>query len=640
MKTGDQIGPFTIEKLIGSGAMGAVYRGVYNKTGRKVAIKVILPGMSQNQHTVDRFKREVAILKQLTHPNIVRLLYDDEKDGLIYYAMEYVQGESLDRTLGRRGRFSWEEVVTLGQQVCSALKHAHEKGVIHRDLKPGNLMVLPDDTVKLTDFGIAKDLDVTQLTEANCTVGTASYMSPEQCRGERDLTYKSDLYSLGVVLYELLTGKKPFVAESVMDMFMLHVKGKFERPSRLVVDIPRGLDTLICQLMEKKPEQRPLDAATVGKALAEELEKVEARQSAGVEAARNQTADIEDRAAARSLLGEKKKKKKKEQVKVPWHQKTWPKAVGLLMALAAVLVAGWLALQPASAESIYQRIEKRMKSKDPEELKKILAPKGPVNEYLKYYGKRDDEQTRQVKAWRDQVEVLMVDEELTTAVESARKIDIKKMDDLHRTAHKAVRAGQMEEEGDLSAAERLWKEVLVEFPDESTANYKSLLAKRTDVIAQKHLNVISEVHDLRANLAKRLFARMEDFPDDELAIADENERKAFAAMRFEEVGDQVEARQRWRELRDELQKKTLLQTWYLLAASKFHDLDLLLKRTEDKQSRQEIVKAYLEKAKQLQTQSKLNKARVVCRNIIELYSADKEFADIVAEATKLRENIK
>src|SRR5207244_2745486 len=142
-------------------------------------------------------------------------------------AMDYVQGESLDKTLARRDRFSWEEVVTLGQQLCSALQHAHDKGVIHRDLKPSNLMVLADGTLKLTDFGIAKDLDVTALTEAHCTVGTASYMSPEQCRGQA-LTHKSDIYSLGIVFYELLTGKKPFVSENVMDMFMMHVKGKFE----------------------------------------------------------------------------------------------------------------------------------------------------------------------------------------------------------------------------------------------------------------------------------------------------------------------------------------------------------------------------------------------------------------------------
>src|SRR5438874_2240479 len=214
MQPGDQIGPFTIDKLIGSGAMGAVYRGTYVKTGRKVAIKIMLAGAAENAQSAERFRREIDILKQLTHPNIVRLLLDGEHHGGKYYAMEYVQGESLDKTLARRGRFSWEEVVTLGQHLCAALQHAHEKGVVHRDLKPSNLMVLADGTLKLTDFGIAKDLDVTQLTSTNCTVGTASYMSPEQCRGERDLTYKSDLYSLGCVLYELLTGRKPFLAEN------------------------------------------------------------------------------------------------------------------------------------------------------------------------------------------------------------------------------------------------------------------------------------------------------------------------------------------------------------------------------------------------------------------------------------------
>src|SRR5947209_1050665 len=169
--------------------------------------------------------------------------------------------------MARRVCMTWEEVVEVGQQLCAALQHAHEHGIVHRDLKPSNLMVVPDGTLKLTDFGIAKDLDVTPLTSAHCTVGTAAYMSPEQCRGERNLTHKSDLYSLGVVFYELLTGRKPFEAESTMDMFLQHAQGKFERPSRLVLDIPVWLDTLVCQLLEKKPESRPLDAATVAAAL-------------------------------------------------------------------------------------------------------------------------------------------------------------------------------------------------------------------------------------------------------------------------------------------------------------------------------------------------------------------------------------
>src|SRR3954454_19268638 len=215
MLVGQQLGPFVIDKEIGSGAMGTVYRGRHVKTGQVFAVKVMAPGIgTTNTNARDRFDREVKILKQFNHPHIVRLFGAGKSHGMRYYAMEYLQGESLDRVMARRGRLTWEEVVSLGQQLCTALQHAHEQGVIHRDLKPSNLMVLPDGTLKLTDFGIAKDVDVTQLTAANCTVGTAAYMSPEQCRGERILTPKSDLYSLGVVFYELLTGKKPFITEN------------------------------------------------------------------------------------------------------------------------------------------------------------------------------------------------------------------------------------------------------------------------------------------------------------------------------------------------------------------------------------------------------------------------------------------
>src|SRR5262249_10878924 len=185
MLLGQQIGPFVVEKELGSGAMGAVYRGRYTKTGQRVAIKAMLPGMGDNENAQKRFKHEAEILKKCNHPNIVRFLHAGKFQGSFYYAMEYIEGESLDRVMARRGRMTWEEVVALGQQLCAALQHAHMEGVVHRDLKPSNLMVLPNGTLKLTDFGIAKDPSLTQLTSANCTVGTASYMSPEQCRGER-----------------------------------------------------------------------------------------------------------------------------------------------------------------------------------------------------------------------------------------------------------------------------------------------------------------------------------------------------------------------------------------------------------------------------------------------------------------------
>ncbi|MCS7047154.1 MAG: serine/threonine protein kinase, partial [Gemmataceae bacterium] len=210
MLVGKKLGPFLVDKQLGAGAMGTVYRASHEKTGKYVAIKLIAASLAGNEQAVARFEREIAILKQLDHPNIIKYVGSGRWHKTPFYIMEFVEGESLDRILERKQRLGWEDVVAIGKQLCAALQYSHDQGIIHRDLKPANLMVLHDGTVKLTDFGIAKDTDVTALTAANATLGTASYMSPEQCKGARDLTGKSDLYSMGIMFYELLTGRKPF----------------------------------------------------------------------------------------------------------------------------------------------------------------------------------------------------------------------------------------------------------------------------------------------------------------------------------------------------------------------------------------------------------------------------------------------
>jgi serine/threonine-protein kinase len=370
MLVGKEIGPFRLEKELGSGAMGSVYRALFRDTGQHVALKIIAIGQLTNETAVARFEREAKILKQLNHPNIVRLIGAGRFKKTPYFAMELVDGESLDRVLNRRSSFSWEEVVHLGRQLCAALQHAHLKGIIHRDLKPSNVMVLPDGSVKLTDFGIAKDVDVTALTGANSTVGTAAYMSPEQCRGEKNLTAKSDLYSMGIMFYELLTGRKPFIAESPVDMFMLHVNGKFERPSRLVLTIPVWLDTLVCQLMEKKPEHRPFDAAMVAQVLEEVEEKAVAQRSAGVDAVTARRidrpgirAEESDREAARVLrgaLGHKKTRKKSESL----ANRTWIRAGALAAVLLGLLGLLYVLLRPPSAEKLYQLAKSKVDAND------------------------------------------------------------------------------------------------------------------------------------------------------------------------------------------------------------------------------------------------------------------------------------
>ena len=368
MLIGQTIGPFKVEKELGSGAMGTVYRATFSKDDgrvRRVAIKVIAPGLGDNERIQARFEREAAILKQLKHPNIVRLLATGKTQGRPFYAMEYIEGYALDHQLATSGRVHWEKMIELGKQICASLQHAHDNGIIHRDLKPSNLMLDRNGVLKLTDFGIAKDSDMSGLTSANSTVGTAAYMSPEQCRGERDLTPKSDLYALGIVFYELLTGRKPFAAENAMDMFIQHVSGTFERPSRIVMDIPPWLDTLVCQLMEKKPEHRPADAGTVSQALDEVKQRVESHKSLGVEMAGKvaRKGEGKEKQLAEEIVAGKRIKKKKEKAKTELR-KTLLAASGISLLLIGIVIALFYALQGPSAETMYASAIKQIEKFD------------------------------------------------------------------------------------------------------------------------------------------------------------------------------------------------------------------------------------------------------------------------------------
>ena len=345
MWQGKQIGPFLIEKEIGAGAMGTVYRALYTKTNKRVAFKVVSVDLQKNPKALARFERETIILKKLDHPNIVKLYASGHAGNRPFYAMEYIDGETLESVLKRRTRHTWEEVIRLGQQICAALQHAHQQNVVHRDLKPANIMVTRDGTIKLTDFGIAKGFDLEQLTATNAAIGTASYMSPEQCKGDKNLSHRSDLYSLGVLLYELLVGRRPFLAETTLDMYLAHVEGKFERPSRIVLDIPIWLDTLVCQLLEKDPNKRPYDAATVAQALGSIQEKIEARLSAGVDVATGRAAgkprggssmDDTDVEAARTLKDAVSKRSCKKKSGI------MPRCFKLLAIFACSEGPGWL----------------------------------------------------------------------------------------------------------------------------------------------------------------------------------------------------------------------------------------------------------------------------------------------------------
>jgi serine/threonine-protein kinase len=279
---GKKLGSWVIDKELGRGGMGRVYLAHEdiaeadtnpgqepNSPPRQAAIKVLAPDLAQEAGFLRRFQREIDALSLLSHPNIVRFFDSGAVDGNYYYAMEYVAGRNFDEILHEKGRLPWKEVLDLALQVCPALKHAHDHGIIHRDIKPPNLLRTDAGVIKLTDFGIAKVFAGKQLTAANTLVGTAEYLSPEQAAG-KPVTNRSDLYSLGIVLYTLLVGRPPFEAESVLALLHKHRFSQFDPPDKLIPEMPHDLSDIVCQMLEKDPAKRPHD----GLVLLRQLERV------------------------------------------------------------------------------------------------------------------------------------------------------------------------------------------------------------------------------------------------------------------------------------------------------------------------------------------------------------------------------
>lgn len=262
----ERLGPYRIEHVIGRGGMGAVYQGVNLETNQPAAIKILAARLAQESDFRQRFETEIETLRKLNHPNIVRLFGFGQQDDLLYFAMELVDGSSLEEELLRGRRFDWREVTCIGIEVCRALRHAHDRGVIHRDIKPANLLLARDNRVKLSDFGIARLFGITGVTAAGNVLGTIEYMAPEQV-DSRPATPRTDLYSLGGVFFALLARRPPFRARSVPEMLDLQRRAVPEPVSRFAPDVPRELELIISQLLEKDPEKRVPTAKLLGRRL-------------------------------------------------------------------------------------------------------------------------------------------------------------------------------------------------------------------------------------------------------------------------------------------------------------------------------------------------------------------------------------
>ena len=249
-------GRYSIESLVGVGGMANVYRGTDVKTSNQIAVKVLKDEFLDNEELVRRFKNESKAISILSHPNIVKVYDVSVTDKLQYIVMEYVDGITLKEYLKQRGgALTWKETVHFATQVLSALQHAHSKGIIHRDVKPQNIMLLADGSIKMMDFGIARFSRAQSQTVSDKAIGSVHYISPEQAKGERT-DARTDIYSVGVMLYEMLSGRLPFDGDGAVSIAIMQISEKPKPLAEIAPKTPAGLRQITEKAMEKDPDKR------------------------------------------------------------------------------------------------------------------------------------------------------------------------------------------------------------------------------------------------------------------------------------------------------------------------------------------------------------------------------------------------
>src|SRR5277367_311438 len=245
---------YLIVRKLGSGGMAEVYLAEDEELGRKVALKMLNERHARDEQFVERFKREARNAAGLSHPHIVRIYDRGQAEGTYYIAMEYLDGPTLKELLVRKGPTPPLTAIKFAREILSALAEAHRHEIVHRDIKPHNVIVSPDWQIKVTDFGIARS-GASQMTEVGSIVGTAQYLSPEQARGA-PVDQRSDLYSLGIVLYEMLTGTVPFTGDAAVEIAMKHLSAIPDPPSKLRPEVSHDLDAVVMRALAKDPADR------------------------------------------------------------------------------------------------------------------------------------------------------------------------------------------------------------------------------------------------------------------------------------------------------------------------------------------------------------------------------------------------
>src|SRR6266702_1039877 len=259
-------GRYEILAILGQGGMGAVYKARDNELDRLVALKVIRPELTTNPEMLRRFKQELILARQITHRNVVRIFDLGQADGFKFITMEYLEGQDLRGVLKEKGKLPPQEAARIILQICRALEVAHGEGVVHRDLKPQNIMLDANGRAYVMDFGIARSAYLPGMTQTGALIGTPEYMSPEQGKGEK-LDERSDLFSIGVICYELLTGQSPFYSETPLATLWKRMQEKAKPLCEVDPSIPKPLSDIVAKAMEIEPAERYASAAEMAQQL-------------------------------------------------------------------------------------------------------------------------------------------------------------------------------------------------------------------------------------------------------------------------------------------------------------------------------------------------------------------------------------
>lgn len=322
---------YELVEKIGEGGMGLVYKAKCHLLNRYVAVKILKPELTGDEEFINKFKKESLSSASLSHPNIVNVYDVGVEDGIYYIVMEYVKGRTLKEIIKERAPLPYYEVINISRQICLALEHAHTNNIIHRDIKPQNILITHDGIVKVADFGIARASNSSTLTNTGNVIGSVYYISPEQARGGYT-DQKTDIYSLGTVMYEMATGKVPFIAESPVVIALKHIQEEVNRPSAINPDIPAALEDIILKCLEKNPVSRYESAA----ALIKDLDRASANPNEKLQQIYDSPNDITRVMPAIKEPFVEEMQKPKENIRKRRRTRMWIAVVVLVMTVAVV----------------------------------------------------------------------------------------------------------------------------------------------------------------------------------------------------------------------------------------------------------------------------------------------------------------